>query len=187
MLRPPCPMAHLIVGHTGFTRAPLETCFHAMCRCGHPGQCPQGRLRCSVGQGIIPLHPLRLVAVTGAEHHQRLLVALLTPMGSRYHASLHRFHHPRPFPASAHIAPVPGCLLKRLAPGLDGWPGTLGTTPPAARRRRLDLHITPRRVRRPGQQRPLTQGLKATTKPIRSPHLVVTRNPPTDLPPLLWA
>src|SRR6266849_1033212 len=96
-----------------------------------PGTCPQGRLGCRVGQGRIHLDDLRVVAVTGAEHDQRLLGPLLPPMGSRDHPSLHRFHHPRTFTAIAHIDPVPGVLIKRLAPGLDGLPGPLGTATPA--------------------------------------------------------
>src|SRR6266849_10251746 len=138
MLLPPCPIAHLVVGQTGFTLAPLETFFHALFRFGHPGTFPQGRLGSSVGQGIIPLHHLRLVAVTVADDHQRLLLTLVTPMGSRYHASLHRFNHQRPFTALAPIEPVPGDILPRLAPGLDVLPGTLGPAPSAALRRRLN-------------------------------------------------
>jgi len=178
LLLPPCPMAPLIVGQTGFTLATLETCFQAMCRFGHPGTCPKWRLGWSVGQGILHLHHLRLVAVTVADHHQRLLVALLTPMGYRDHPSLHRLNHQRTLAAIAHLDPVPGCLIKRLAPGLDVLPGTRGTAPPAALRRQLDLHLTPRRVRRHGQHVPLTQGRTSTTQPRRSPTLVVTRHPP---------
>ena len=132
MLLPPGPIAHLIVGQTGFTLAPLETCFNAMFGFRHPGKFPQGRLGCRVGEVIIHLHHLRLVAVTVAEHHQGLLIALLTPVSSRYHPSLHRFHHQWTFTAIAHIDPVPGWLIQRLAPGLHGLPGTLGPTPSAA-------------------------------------------------------
>src|SRR5712691_2540025 len=178
MLLPARPMAHLIIRQTGFALAALETCFDAVFSLRHPGTCPKWRLGGRVGQGIIHLHHLLLVAITGADHHQRLLVALLTPMGSRYHLSLHRLNPQRTLAAIAHIDPLPSFISKRLAPDLDVWPGTLGTAPPATLLRQLSLHITHRRVRRHRQHVPLTSGLKSTTTPRRSPPLVVTRNPP---------
>src|SRR3989454_10323627 len=105
--------------------ASLETFFHAMFGFGHPGTFPQGRLRHRIGQIIVNLHHLLLVAVTVAYHHQRLLITLLTPMGSGGHPSLHGLNHQGTFTAIAHVDPLPGFLTKRLTPGLDAVPGTL--------------------------------------------------------------
>src|SRR5712691_6365126 len=144
MMLPARPMAHLIIRQTGFALAALETFFDAVFSFRHPGTFPKWRLGCSVGQVIIHLHHLLLVAVTVADHHQRLLVALLTPMGSRYHLSLHRLNYQRTFAAIAYIDPLPSVISKRLAPALDGLPGALGTAPPATILRQLSLHLTHR-------------------------------------------
>jgi hypothetical protein len=103
-------MAPRIIRQPGFALAALEACFDAMFRLGYPRQCPQWRLRDSVGQRIIPLHPLLVVAVAVADHHQEFLVALLTPMGARYHTTLHRLDHPRAFGTIADSDPVPGLI-----------------------------------------------------------------------------
>src|SRR6266436_2823422 len=82
MMLPTPPMTYLIVRQTRFALTSLETFFNAMFGFGHPGKFPQGRLRHRIGQIIVNLHHLLLVAVPGAYHHQRLLLTLLTPMGS---------------------------------------------------------------------------------------------------------
>src|SRR5947209_10053064 len=106
MMLPPCPMAHLIVRQTRFALASLETCFDAMCGFGHPGTLPQGRLRHRIGPIIVTLHHCLLVAVAGAEHHHHLLIARLTPMGSRHPTSFDCLSPQRTFPAIAHVDPL---------------------------------------------------------------------------------
>jgi hypothetical protein len=123
-----------------------------------PGPSPPGASRVQRWTDHHPPAPPAPGRVTVAAAYQRLRGALVTPMGSRDHASLPRFHHQRTFTAIAHLDPVPGWLRQRLAPGLDVLPGTRGTAPRAARRWRRDLQITHRRVRRHGQQVLLTQG-----------------------------
>src|SRR5712691_7975954 len=136
MMLPARPMAHLIVGQTGFALAPLEAFFDAMFGFGHPGTFPQRGLRRSVGQRIIHLHHLLVVSVAVAYHHHHLFIALLTPMGSRHHTSFDHLDHQRTFTPIAHVDPAPGLISKRLAPGLDVVPWTRGPTPPATVRRR---------------------------------------------------
>ena len=125
MLLPPRPMAPLIVRQPRFALASLETFFDAMCGCGHPGQLPQRRLRRRIGQRIIHLHHFLLVTVAGADDHQHLLIAWLTPMGFRHPTSFDGLHHQRTFTAIAHVDPLPGVLTQRLTPGLNAVPGTL--------------------------------------------------------------
>jgi hypothetical protein len=110
---------------TGFALAALDTCFDAMCGFGHPGQCPLRRLRCSIGQIIIHLHHLLVVAVPGADHHQQFLIALLTPMGPRHHTSCDHLDHQWPFGAIAHVDPLPGLLVEPLAPHRHAVPRPL--------------------------------------------------------------
>src|SRR5262245_27839796 len=133
MMLPSRPRAHLIVGQTAYTLAALEAFFSSLFGLRHSVIFARARLVCRVAAMVFFLNHLRLVAVTVAEPHQCLLIALLTPVGSRYYPSLHRFHHQRTFTAIAHIDPGPGLIIQRLAPGRDGLPGTLGPTPPAAR------------------------------------------------------
>src|SRR5216683_7063655 len=118
MMLPTCPIAHLIIRQPGFALASLEACFDAMFRFGHPSTFPQWRLRYSVGQRVIHLHHLLVVSVAVADHHQSLLVALLTPMGSRDHTAFHRLNHQRAFGTIAPIDPEPGLIRKRLTPRL---------------------------------------------------------------------
>src|SRR5712691_3021681 len=138
MMVPTRPMAHLIIRQPGFALAALEACFDAMFRFGHPSTFPQWRLRDSVGQIIIHLHHLLVVSVAVAEHHQDLLVALLTPMGARYHTTFHRLDHQRAFGTIAHIDPAPALIRQRLTPRLVVFDGTANTyrSPKAASRRR---------------------------------------------------
>jgi hypothetical protein len=109
-------MAPLIIGPTGFTLAALAPFFHTMFRFGHPGTCLQGRLGCRVGEGIIHLHDLLLITVAVADHHQRLLIALLTPMGARCHPSFDDLNDPRPFRPVPYVNAPPGLLVKRWTP-----------------------------------------------------------------------
>src|SRR2546427_4819871 len=132
MMLPTPPMTYLIVRQTRFALASLETFFNAMFGFGHPGKFPQGRLRHRIGQIIVNLHHLLLVAVTGAYHHQRLLLTLLTPMGSGDHPALHGLNHQGTFTAIAPVDPLPDCLTHRLTPGRDAVPGTLAWASPAA-------------------------------------------------------
>src|SRR5713101_8789684 len=171
MMLPTRPMAHLIIRQPGFALASLEAFFDAMFRFGHSRKFPQWRLRHSVGQIVVYLHHLLVVSVAVADHHQYLLVALLTPMGSRYHTAFHRLNHQRAFGTIAHLDPEPALIRQRLTPRLDAEPETLGPTSPAAILWELDLQITYRRVRRHCQHIPLTQGRKPTPKPIGAPHL----------------
>src|SRR6266487_6143795 len=133
MMLPTPPITDLIVRQTRFALASLETFFNAMFGFGHPGKFPQGRLRHCIGQIIVNLHHLLLVAVPGAYHHQCLLLTLLTPMGSGDHPSLHGLNHQGTFTAIAHVDPLPGSLTKRLTPGRAAVPGTLPWASPAAR------------------------------------------------------
>src|SRR4029434_9232669 len=71
-----------------------------------------GATRCT--RYSINLHHLLLGAVTVAYHHQRLLIALLTPMGSGDHPSLYGLNHQGTFTAIAHVDPLPGFLTKGL-------------------------------------------------------------------------
>src|SRR6059036_925583 len=126
MMLPARPIAHLIVGQTGFALASLEAFFDAMFRFGYLRTFPQRRLRRSVGQIIIHLHHLLVVSVAVAYHHQHLFVALLTPMGSRHHTSFDHLDHQGTFTPIAHVDPAPDLISKRLAPGLNVLPGTFG-------------------------------------------------------------
>src|ERR1700730_13854125 len=92
---------------------------------------PRGRLRHRIGQIIVNLHHLLIVAVAVAGHHQSLLIALLTPMASRDHTASNRLNHQRAFGTIAPIDPAPGRIGKRLTPRLDALPGTRGPTPPS--------------------------------------------------------
>ena len=126
MMLPAGPVAHLIVGQTGFALAALDAFFDTMCGFGHPGQFWQRGPRGGVGQVIIHLHHLLLVSVTVAYDHQQLLVALLTSMGSGDHASFDNVDHQRTWRAWEHSLYTPGMrvedgenyddLLIRLSP-----------------------------------------------------------------------
>ena len=70
MMMPSGPMAHFIVGQTGFAFAPLETFFDTMFRFGHPGQLPKRGRWIGIGQIIVDLHDLVLIAVPVAYHRQ---------------------------------------------------------------------------------------------------------------------
>src|SRR2546428_9707503 len=169
MLLPTPPVTPLIVRQTRFAFASLNTLFDAMFGFGYPGKFPQGRLRHRIGEIIIHLHHLVLIAVTGADHHQRLRIALLTPMGSGDHPSLHGLHPQGTFTAIAHVDPLPGLRTKQLATGLDAVPGTLAWASPAAILRGLYVQVSHRCVRRYRQQVTPTQRGKPTTQPIRTP------------------
>jgi hypothetical protein len=110
-------MAHLIVGQTGFALAPLEACFDARFGFGHPGTFSQRRLRGSIGQIKIHFDHLLVVSVAVAYHHQPFLVALLTSMGTRHHASLDRVDHQGPCAPIADIDAPPG-VIRQHAIGL---------------------------------------------------------------------
>ena len=144
---------------------------------GSSGQGLQWRLRGRMGQRIIDLHPLRLVPVVGAHHHQALRVTLLPPMGTRYHTSLHHLNHQWSCGTIAHVDPPPGCLVERRPPLGNAVPGTLWPAPPAAGLRERRFQSTPRRVRRHGQQRPLAHSGQPPPQPLGTPHLVVTGQP----------
>src|SRR5262245_17494566 len=126
MMLPTRPMAHLIIRQPGFALASLEAFFDAMFRFGHPRQFLQRCLRHRVGQIVVHLHHLLVVAVAVAEHHQYFLVALLTTMGSRDHTALHGLHYQRAFGTIAYIDSTPDLIRKRLPPRLDAAPGPLG-------------------------------------------------------------
>ena len=177
MRLPTRPVTHLIVRQTGFAFASLNTLFNAMLGFGHSSKFPNWGIRRRVREVIIHLHHLLLVAVTVADDHQHLLIAWLTPMGSRQHTSFDGLNHQGTFTAIAYVDSVPGLFTKRLTPGLNALPGSPGPTTLTAILRGLGFQITHGRVRRDRQQVALTQGGKSTPKPIRSPHLVVTANP----------
>ena len=107
MMLPPRPIAHLIVRQTGFAFAALYTLFDAMFGFGHPGKFPQGCLSRRIGEVIIPLHDLVVVAVTVTYHPQRLLITLLTPMGSRHHPPFDGLNYQGAFTAIAHVDLLP--------------------------------------------------------------------------------
>src|SRR5712691_716940 len=125
MMLPTRPMAYLIVRQTGFALTALNTLFDPMGSFGHPGQLPQRRLRRRVRQVIIHLYHLCLVSVTGADDHQQLLVALLTPMGSGHHTACDHLDHQRSFAPIAHGDAPPGIIAQRCGPRGHALPGTL--------------------------------------------------------------
>src|SRR2546426_1378998 len=125
MMLPTRPMAYLIVRQTGFALTALNTLFDPMGSFGHPGQLPQRRLRRRVRQVIIHLYHLCLVSVTGADDHQQLLVALLTPMGSGHHTACDHLDHQRSFAPIAHVDAPPGIIAQRCGPRGHALPGTL--------------------------------------------------------------
>src|SRR5262249_50899168 len=129
MLLPARPIAHLIVGQTRFALAALYTVLDAMCGFRHTGKLPQRGLRRSVGQVIIDLHPLLVVAIAVAHDHHPLLVALLPSVRARHHASFDPLDHQGAFRAIADINPLPDVITERLAPLLHALPGTLGPAP----------------------------------------------------------
>ena len=93
MMLPARPIAYLIVGQACFALAALYAVLNAMFGFGHTGELPQrGRVR-SVGQGIIDLHHLLVVAIAVAQHHSHLLVALLPPVRARHHTSFDHLDH----------------------------------------------------------------------------------------------
>src|SRR4029450_6924374 len=102
---------------------------------GHSSKCPPWGLRRRVREGIIHLHHLLLVAVTAADDHQPLLIAWLTPMGSRHHTSFDGLNHQGTLTAIAHVDAVPGLCTKRWTPGLNALPGRPGPTTLPPRRR----------------------------------------------------
>src|SRR5512145_1669172 len=132
MMLPARPMAHLIIGQARFALAALYTVLDAMFGCGHTGELPQGGLGRSVGQVIIDLHHLLVVAIAVAHDHQHLLVALLPSVRARHHASFDNLDHQETFRSIADINPLPGVIAERLAPLLHALPETLGPAPPAA-------------------------------------------------------
>src|SRR6266567_1179257 len=67
MLLPTRPVTHLIVRQPGCACAALNTLFNAMLGFGHSSTFPHWGLRRRVREGIIHLHHLLLVAVTGAD------------------------------------------------------------------------------------------------------------------------
>ena len=93
MMLPARPMAHLIVGQARFALAALYTVLEAMFGFGHTGELPQWGLGRSVGQVIIDLHHLLVVAIAVAHDHQHLLVALLPSGRARHHASFDYLDH----------------------------------------------------------------------------------------------
>src|SRR2546425_6330565 len=177
MLLPARPMAPLIVGQARFALASLHTFFDAMFGFGHPGQLRKRGLRDHVGQIIIHLDHLLLVTITGADHHQKLLVALLTPVGSRHHTAFDHVNHQRPFGTIAHVDPPPGRSAERLGPRLDALPRPLRRASLAAVVWRWRLEITHHGVRWHRKPRAFAQSRQAPTKPVWAPHLVVPSNP----------
>src|SRR5260370_3156390 len=141
MMVPTGPMAHLIIGQTGFTLAALETFFNPMFCFGHPGKFLQGRLGCRVGQVIIHLHDLLLITVAVADHHQRLLIALLTPMGTRCYASFDHVDDQGAFRSIADVDPLPGVIAESLTPLCHTVPWTIRPPPPPPRLPYLRLQI----------------------------------------------
>ncbi len=177
MLLPTRPVTHLIVRQPGCACAALNTLFNAMLGFGHSSTFPHWGLRRRVREGIIHLHHLLLVAVTGADDHQQLLIAWLTPMGSRPHTSFDGRNPQGTLTAIAHGDAVPGLCTKRLPPGLNAVPGRPGPTTLTPILRGLGVQLTQGRVRRDRQHVALTHGGQSTPKPLRSPHLVVTAHP----------
>src|SRR4029077_16312014 len=108
MLRPTRPVTPLIVRQTGFAFAALHTLFKAMLGLGHSSKFPNWGLRRRVREVIIHLHHLLLVAVTGADDPHQLLIAWLTPMGSRHPTSCDGLNPQGTCTAIAHVDAVPG-------------------------------------------------------------------------------
>src|SRR5262249_23674547 len=171
MLLPTRPVTHLIVRQTGCAFAALNTLFNAMLGFGHSSQFPTWGLRRRVREVIIHLPHLLLVAVPVADDHQHLLIAWLTPMGSRPHTSCDDLTHQRTFTAIAHVVSVPGLCPKRLPPGLNALPERPGPTPLPPLLRGRGFQITHSRVRRDRQPVALPPGGQSPPKPIRSSHL----------------
>src|SRR5215210_7913940 len=108
MMVPSGPMAHFIVGQTGFAFASLETFFDAMFRLGDAGQLPQRSRWIGIRQIIVDLHDRVLLAVSVAYHRQSLFVALLTPVVPGDHASFDDLDDQRTFGPLANINALPG-------------------------------------------------------------------------------
>ena len=128
MMLPASPMAHFIVGQTGFARAALEAFFDTMFGLATRAAC--WGVSGAVGQIITDLHDLLIVAVTVVDHHQQFLIALLTPMGSRHHPSFDYLNHQWLEPSRTSIRcqasrPGLGSIPPRL-PGHWGRPRPLG-------------------------------------------------------------
>jgi hypothetical protein len=170
---PPPPRADRIVSHTRCARASWETCCHTMRGFGHPGTLPKGGRSSRSGQVISHLHPLVLVAVTRAQPHPPLLVALRASVDAARHAPWKRLNHQGPLAAIAHGKALPDLLTRGLAPGCDRVPQPLGRPPPAPLLRGLGCASPPRRVRRYRQPRTLSHSRKAAPQPGGRSPLVV--------------
>ena len=178
----PHPMPDLIVRSPGCTLAALAACGEALVGWGHTGQRPQRCPRRGVGQRQIDLHHLLVVAVAGASYASPLLVALVPPRRPRHPAACAHVDHQRPLGAVAHVAPLPGVRCKRCPRRLAALPGRRrGTAPPAGRQRRC-RQGTEQRLARHRPPRAFTPAMAPATNPIRTPHLVIARDPPMREP-----
>ena len=75
------------------------------------------------------LHDLLVVAVAVAHHDQHLRVALLTPVGSRHHASFDHVDHQGTFGPIADVDPPPGLSRQAVAHVATPCQGRLGRRP----------------------------------------------------------
>ena len=87
MVMPAAPIANLIVGEPGLALAALDALFDTMFGFGHTGKLREFRFRSRVGQIVICLQHFILLAVSITDHHQHFLVAFLSLVGARHHAS----------------------------------------------------------------------------------------------------
>jgi len=118
-----------------------------------------------------------LLAVSITDHHQDFLVAFLSLVGARHHASLEHLNDQRTLRAVAHIDLGPLLLFACRPPRIDTRPRTFRMTAASKVRRRIGIQITDERVARNRQQIAFVKTVQTSAKPIRTPHFVVACNP----------
>src|SRR5712691_8645736 len=177
MMMPARPMAHLIIRQAGFTLTALKAFFNALFGLGYAGKVGQRGLGSSIGEVKVDFHSLVLVAVSIANHHRHLPMALLALRRAGHHRAFHALDDQRTFGPIAHVDGCPGLRGQRGAPLIEALPGTLWTPAPTAGGRWRGRQVTYQCVARNRQQIALAQTIESATKPIRPPHLVVPREP----------
>jgi hypothetical protein len=175
MVMPTSPMAHFIIGQTRFTLTALEAFFNSMGRFGHSRQVHQWRLAPSIAEVKVNFYHCLLVTIEIANHHREFPVSFLSLRRAGHHRAGGDLDPQRPFGPIAHLQRLPTLLRQCRTPAIQALPGTLGATASTAGRRHWTRQITNQRVAWNRQQITLAQRGQSTTKPVWTPHLIITR------------
>ena len=112
MMMPARPIANLIVRQAGFALGTLDAFFDAPFRFSHSRKLRQFDVDRCVGQVVIRFDHLVVISVSVPNHDQYFLVAFLSLIGARYHASFDGLNHQRTFRAVTHIICVHSSLVR---------------------------------------------------------------------------